>query len=107
MSTEIPPSAVGANLVLRGIPHLTLLPPSSRLQAESGATLVVDAENLPCQLPAREIEAKMPGRGRYFKTSAINRRGVTAWVEHEGYLRIGDRIRLFVPTQPRWPGLNH
>ena len=101
---ELPPEIVGANLVVRGIPHLSLLPPSSRLQSESGATLVVDTENLPCQLPAREIEATMPGRGRHFKPSAKNRRGVTAWVECEGYLRVGELIRLFVPAQRPWPG---
>ena len=101
---EILPAAVGANLVIQGIPNLTLLPPSSRLQAQSGATLVVDAENLPCQLPAREIEARNPGRGRYFKNSAKNRRGVTAWVEREGFLCLGHTIRLFVPSQAQWPG---
>ena len=101
---ELPPNAVGANLVVQGIPHLSLLPPSSRLQSASGATLVVDSENLPCQLPAREIEATMPGRGRYFKSSAINRRGVTAWVEREGILRVEELVRLFIPAQPPWPG---
>ena len=103
-SGELPPNAVGANLVVRGIPHLSLLPPSSRLQSASGATLVVDSENLPCLLPAREIEATMPGRGKHFKSSAINRRGVTAWVEREGILRIGELVKLFIPAQPPWPG---
>ncbi|MGH8432123.1 MAG: MOSC domain-containing protein, partial [Solimonas sp.] len=48
---EIPavkPEWVGANVVTSGIPDLTLLPPSSRLQFPSGATIVVDMENEPC-----------------------------------------------------------
>ncbi len=53
---RIEPSWLGAQIVLRGLPDLTHLPPSSRLQAPTDTTLVVDMENRPCHLPAREIE---------------------------------------------------
>lgn len=99
---QLDPALVGATMVIEGIPDFTHVPPSSRLQAGSGATLVVDMENLPCTVPARAIEASHPGKGAAFKPAARGRRGVTAWVEREGQLRLGDSIRLHVPTQREW-----
>lgn len=93
---------VGASLVLEGIPDLTHLPPSSRLQGPDGVTLVVDMENLPCQEPAVTIEKALPGQGKGFKTAAAGKRGVTAWVEREGTLRLGDEVRLHIPAQRAW-----
>jgi MOSC domain len=95
-------SWVGASLVLEGIPDLTHLPPSSRLQGPDGVTLVVDMENLPCQEPAVTIEKALPGQGKGFKSAAEGRRGVTAWVEREGVLRLGDEVRLHIPAQRPW-----
>lgn len=96
---------VGASVVIEGIPDLTHLPPSSRLQAEGGASLVVDMENRPCQEPAVTIGKALPGQGKLFKRAAEGRRGVTAWVEREGVLRIGQAIRLHIPDQPVWAHL--
>jgi hypothetical protein len=93
---------VGASLVLEGIPDLTHLPPSSRLQGPDGVTLVVDMENLPCQEPAVTIEKARPGQGKGFKRAAEGKRGVTAWVEREGVLRLGDVVTLHVPAQRPW-----
>ena len=95
---------VGASLVLEGIPDLTHLPPSSRLQGPDGVTLVVDMENLPCQEPAVTIEKALPGQGKGFKAAAAGKRGVTAWVEREGVLRLGDVMTLHVPQQRAWRG---
>ncbi len=100
---DLDPALLGATMVIAGIPDFTLVPPSSRLQAEGGATLVVDMENRPCTLPARPIENRHAGFGKAFKPAAAGRRGVTAWVEAEGVLLLGAKIRLFVPDQPRWP----
>ncbi|OWU71277.1 sulfurase [Roseovarius sp. 22II1-1F6A] len=99
---RLDPALTGASLVIEGIPDFTHVPPSSRLQAASGTTLVVDMENQPCQLPAREIEMHLPGHGRGFKAAAADRRGITAWVEREGMLRVGEEIRLHVPAQRAW-----
>jgi hypothetical protein len=95
---------VGASLVLEGIPDLTHLPPSSRLQGPDGVTLVVDMENLPCQEPAVTIEKARPGQGKGFKPAAEGKRGVTAWVEREGVLRLGDVVTLHTPAQQAWRG---
>jgi hypothetical protein len=93
---------VGASVVLRGIPDFTHVPPSSRLQGPDGVTLVVDMENLPCQEPAVTIAKATGGQGKAFKAAAMGKRGVTAWVEREGHLRIGDVLVLHVPAQRAW-----
>lgn len=100
------PEHLGASLVIEGIPDFTHVPPSSRLQAPSGAVLVIDMENRPCIYPAKEVEAEHEGYGRAFKPAARGRRGVTAWVEHGGEIALGDELVLHVPDQPVWPHLD-
>jgi hypothetical protein len=102
---SLSPALLGASMVIEGIPDFSHIPPGSRLQAGSGATLVVDLENRPCTLPAREIEAVHPGFGARFKPAAKGRRGVVAWVERAGAFRLGDTIRLHIPDQPVWAHL--
>ncbi|MFT6024515.1 MAG: hypothetical protein ACI9PY_002642 [Ascidiaceihabitans sp.] len=100
---NLDPTWMGASMVIEGIPDLTHLPPSARLQCEaSGASIVIDMENRPCVLPGREIEMEHSGFGQAFKPAAKNRRGVTAWVEREGLFQIGDTLRLHVPDQRAW-----
>lgn len=100
------PAWLGASVVVAGLPDFSRLPPSSRLQGPDGTTLVVDMENRPCQLPAKVIEQIRPGAGKAFKTAANGRRGITAWVEREGSLRIADRLVLHIPDQPVWAHLD-
>lgn len=99
---SLDPALLGATMVVEGLADFSHLPPSSRLQAPSGATLVVDMENRPCQLPARPIEDRHPGKGRLFKAAARGLRGITAWVEAEGMLTLGDSLSLHIPDQPVW-----
>ena len=63
-------------------------------------------ENRPCTLPARPIEDRHPGFGKAFKAAAAGRRGVTAWVEREGTLTLGETVTLHIPDQPVWAQLN-
>lgn len=97
------PAWCGANIVIEGIPDFSHIPPSSRLQSSSGATLTVDMQNRPCNLPAPVINEDAPGHGNGFKAAAKGRRGITAWVEREGVLRVGDTIVLHIPDQREWP----
>lgn len=99
---QLDPCLAGVNIVLSGIPDFTHVPPNSRLQGPSGATLTIDMENLPCVYPAREIETDAPGHGEAFLKAAHGRRGVTAWVERPGKLKVGDKLRLFIPAQRVW-----
>lgn len=96
---EMNASWLGANLVTSGIPDLTLLPPSSRLQFPSGATLVIDTENLPCRQVADVIAKSYPEKGPQFVKAATHKRGLTAWVECEGEINLGDEIKVFIPPQ--------
>lgn len=100
------PEWLGATMIVSGVGDFSHLPPSSRLQGPDGATLVVDMENRPCNLPAREIEKDRSGFGKRFKTAAAGRRGVTAWIERPGRLTIGQPLRLHVPHQPVWAHLD-
>ena len=96
------PALLGCSIVVKGISDFTHVPPSSRLQASDGATIVVDMENRPCNLPSREIEIDHPTHGKPFKAAAKDKRGVTAWVQREGVFRVGDKLRLHVPDQRTW-----
>ena len=99
----IDPTLLGASLILEGIADFTHVPPSSRLQSDTtGATLMVDMVNRPCVLPGREIEMEHEGFGAKFKPAAVGKRGVTASVEREGLLKIGDVMRLHIPDQRSW-----
>lgn len=102
---RLDPAWLGASIVIEGIPDLSHLPPSSRLQGPDGVTLVVDMENRPCHLPAKVIEGHAPGFGAKFKRAALGRRGITAWVEREGRLALGQMLRLHIPDQPVWSEL--
>lgn len=102
---RLDPALLGVSVVIAGIPDFTHVPPGARLQAPNGATIVIDVENGPCNLPAREIEKEAEGHGAAFKAAARGRRGVTAWIEREGDLAVGDELALFVPDQRAWaPG---
>jgi len=76
---EIDPRWLGASIVVDGIPDFSHIPPSSRLQSQD-----------------------KPGHGKAFKAAAVGKRGVTAWVEREGVLRLGDTFTLHVPDQRAW-----
>jgi len=99
------PEWFGASILIEGIPDFSHIPPSSRLQTQSGTTLVIDMENRPCHLVAKVFEDETR-RGKGFKQAAHRRRGVTAWVEREGPLAVGDTATLHIPDQPVWAHLD-
>lgn len=99
---EVKPEWLGGNLVTSGIPNLTLLPPSTRMQFPSGATLVIDMENAPCRQVADVIRQHRGDAGLSFVKNATHKRGLTAWVERPGEVRAGDAITLWIPPQRMW-----
>ena len=62
------PQWLGATMVLSGCPDFSHLPPSSRLQAPQGTTLVVDMQNYPCHQVGMTIERDLPGQGKSFQS---------------------------------------
>ena len=95
--SHIDPIWLGANMLISGIPDLTLLPPSTRIQFPSGATLVVDMENAPCSQVAKVVVQHQGEAGWNFVKAATHKRGVTAWVEREGEVKVGDTVTLILP----------
>ncbi len=103
---EIQPGWIGANLAVEEIPHLTLLPPSTRMEFAGGAVLVVDGENQPCIHPGKIIQQNFPelnGLAETFPKHSLGRRGVVAWVERPGTIKTGNEITLHVSHQEKWP----
>lgn len=98
----IQPEWLGANLLISGIPALTLLPPSSRLFFASGAVLVVHGENDPCSHPGGIIQKNFPEKPKLspaFIAAAVHRRGVVAWVEKPGIILSGEAVTAEIPEQ--------
>lgn len=108
---SIDPSSIGASMVVSGIPDFTHIPPASRLQVVgSGTTVCVDMENRPCIFSARVVAEDRPlspadNIAKRFKEYSWGMRGVTAWVEREGGISIGDEIKLYIPDQVAWKHL--
>ena len=96
------PMRLGATMVIKGIPDFSHVPPSSRLQAASGAPVTIDMENRPCQFPAKSLVRDHGDAAKGFKPAATDRRGVCAWVAAEGRVAVGDILTLHIPDQPAW-----
>ncbi|MBU6378548.1 MAG: MOSC domain-containing protein [Gammaproteobacteria bacterium] len=102
---RIEPRLIGANIVIGGLSALSGLPPSTRLQFPSGATLFVTEENMPCRV-AGGMLAQALGLPRLeldFPRLAVGRRGLVALVEREGEVRVGDTIELVLPRRRSAP----
>ena len=92
----IDPSLLGANLVLSGLPRLSLLAPGARLQFPSGATVFVTEPNAPCRQPGAAIARAFaePVLAARFVKAALGRRGVVGLVERAGDIAVGDPVRV-------------
>jgi MOSC domain-containing protein YiiM len=96
---EVDPRLLGANLVLEGFPELSFLPPATRLQFPSGATIFVTEQNAPCVHPARKLAEAygQPRLAAMFPKAAMGRRGLVGLVEREGPVQTGDTVRAIAP----------
>lgn len=93
------PALLGANLVIGGLEGLSQLPPATRLQFPSGATIFVTEANAPCRQPGRKIARAHgdPALEFAFPRSAIGLRGVVGLVEREGRVAAGDALTVIRP----------
>lgn len=101
---EIKPEWIGANLLIEGVPHLSMLPAGSLLFFKGGVTVKVDAQNGPCRFSGRSVaeHAGMTDReagALLFPKAAKRLRGLVAWVEKPGIIRTGEEISVRVPEQ--------
>jgi hypothetical protein len=104
---ELKPEWIGANLLLSGIPHFSLLPPRTILMFEGGASVRIDGDNGPCRSSGRSIAAHLPDRPDVefsFVKAGLHRRGLVGWVEREGVVRPGTTIKARIWEQHIYPG---
>ncbi|MER9641808.1 MOSC domain-containing protein [Mesorhizobium sp. M0239] len=102
--TEIKPEWIGANLVIEGVPNLSMLPAGTLLFFKGGVTIKVDAQNGPCRIAGRSIAqnaglADVEAGALLFPKAAKRLRGVVAWVEKPGTVMAGEEISVRVPEQ--------
>ncbi|GLQ37339.1 molybdenum cofactor sulfurase [Rhizobium albus] len=101
---RIRPEWIGANLLLDGVPQLSMLPPRTLLFFANGVTLKIDGQNAPCRLAGGSIADHFPDHDRTalalsFKDAAKRRRGLVAWVEKPGRISVGESVKVHVPEQ--------
>jgi hypothetical protein len=102
--SKLKPEWIGANLLLEGLPHLSMLPAGTMLFFKGGATLKVDAQNGPCRFAGRRVAeragmADIDGGALLFPKAAKRLRGLVAWVEKPGRIENGEEISVRVPEQ--------
>lgn len=85
----LPPGAVKENVTTRGI-DLMSLPRDTRLALGSDVVLWITGPCAPCAL----MNDVRPG----LEEELRGRRGVLAWVEAGGTVRVGDPVRLLGPA---------
>ncbi|MBV6658957.1 MAG: molybdenum cofactor sulfurase [Devosiaceae bacterium] len=106
---RIAPEWVGANMLLEGIPNLSMLPPRSLLHFASGATIRIDGQNAPCRFAGASIAENYPDHDANalalaFPKAAAGKRGLVGWVERPGTVQAGTGVTVQVPQQWIWDG---
>lgn len=101
---EVKPEWIGANLLIEGVPQLSMLPAGTMLFFKGGVTLKVDGQNVPCRIAGRSIaeNARMADHeagSLLFPKVARRLRGVVAWVEKPGRIEAGEDVSVRVPEQ--------
>ena len=91
----VDPTLLGANVVISGLPRLSLLTPATRLMFPSGTTIFITEQNAPCRHPAETLARAYatPRIATDFVAAAIGRRGVVGIVEREGRVALGETVR--------------
>ena len=101
---EVRPEWIGANLLIEGVPRLSMIPAGTLLFFEGGATLKVDFQNGPCRISGRALAenagmADVKSGALLFPKVARRLRGLTAWVEKPGEISVGERVSLRISEQ--------
>ena len=99
-------TTLGANICVEGIPNFSQLPRGSKLVFPSGAVLVVEENNPPCNWMAEQIVAKhttksgKPVLGKMFPKYAMGLRGVVGVVDVPGAISQDDSVivRIHEPS---------
>lgn len=106
---QVKPEWLGANIVLTGVPHLSMLPRGTLIFFEGGVTLKLDDQNGPCRIAGKVVArgagmADIEAGSLLFPKAAKRLRGILAWVEIPGVIKPGERVNLKLPEQWIWQG---
>lgn len=99
---ELKSEWIGGNILVSGIPSLSLIPPRTRLVFEGGAVVRVDGDNAPCRFAGSAIDEKYPqrdGLDLLFPKVARKLRGLVGYVEVPGEIRAGETVTAHIPEQ--------
>lgn len=101
---EIKPEWIGANIVIEGVPRLSMLPSGTLMFFGNGATVKVDAQNGPCKIAGKSIAehagmADVTAGSLLFPKVAKRLRGLVAWIEKPGHIVAGESVSVRVPEQ--------
>jgi hypothetical protein len=102
---EIRAEWLGANVVVEGVPNLSLVPRGTRFFCASGAVLAVTDQNAPCRLAGASLAKAVDGGAELalrFVEAAKRGRGVVAYVDRAGGVAAGDTVNVRVPEQWLW-----
>lgn len=105
---ELTATCLGANLCLSGVPELSRLPKGTILKFPSGAELVVEEYNPPCQDMSKKIAGLYTKRsGEALSATAFSKaaklsRGVVGVVEVPGSISAGDEVVVMIYETPAW-----
>ncbi len=87
---------LGANLLIEGIPELTLLPAFTRMVFSGGVILSVTGENKPCMGAGKAVEAHTGIEAAGFVKAAMHKRGLVACVELPGVIHPGETVEILL-----------
>ena len=96
------PEWIGGNIVVEGLPQLSMIPPRTRLAFEGGAVIRVDGQNAPCRVAGRSIAEHIPDReglDLLFPKVAKRLRGLVGFVEKPGVIKAGEAVTAHIPEQ--------
>jgi hypothetical protein len=99
---ELQPQWIGANILVSGIPRLTMLPPRTCLFFAGGVTIRIDGLNVPCRFSGRSVARHFPDKPHLdlaFVRAARRRRGLVGWVEKPGVIEAGEALEARLPEQ--------
>lgn len=108
LSKPLNAANLSVNLMIEGIPSFSLLPKGSILKFPSGAELIVEEYNPPCEEMGQKLaDTYSTNSGKDLKAldftqAAIFSRGLVGVIEVAGEIRVGDEVTVTVYTPPIW-----
>ncbi|MDG1996192.1 MAG: hypothetical protein P8J14_06850 [Emcibacteraceae bacterium] len=100
-------ACLGVNILIEGIPDLSLLPKGTVIKFSSGAELMVEEYNPPCAEMSQELTETFTVNGEPLTTGAFpktakHKRGLVGTVEVAGTISKGDELEIQIYSPPKW-----